>query len=72
MKNNAQIANDVLEKVKKYSRTRGVSMSAAIVELIQRGLHTPIRTRIVNGFHVVDLPLDSPRVDSSDVKRLQD
>jgi hypothetical protein len=28
-------------------------------------------TRIVNGFHVVDLPADSPAVTTEDVRRLE-
>jgi len=39
---------------------------------VRRGLHSPLQTRVVNGFHVVDLPAGSPGVSKEDVKKLQD
>jgi hypothetical protein len=47
-------------------------MGKAVSELVRRGLRAPLQTRLVNGFHVVELPQDSPPVRSEDVKRLQD
>lgn len=62
--------DDVFEEVKKYAKSRDVAVGKAVSELVRRGLHAPLRTRVVNGFHVVDLPPDSPQVSSEDVKRL--
>lgn len=64
--------DDVFEAVKTYAKSRDVAMGKAVSELVRKGLQAPLRTRIVNGFHVVDLPKDSPKVSSADVKRLQD
>jgi len=66
------IDDDVLEAVRRYARARDVAIGKAVSELVRRGLQAPLKTRTVNGFHVVDLPGDSPPVTSADVKRLQD
>jgi hypothetical protein len=66
------IDDDVLEAVKTYAKTRDVTIGRAVSELVLRGLQAPLKTRMVNGFHVVDLPRGSPPVTSADVKRLKD
>lgn len=63
--------DDVFEEVKAYAESRDVSLGEAVSELVRRGLHTPLRTRIVNGFHVVDLPPGSPTLCPEDIKRLE-
>jgi hypothetical protein len=64
--------DDVLEEAKSYAKARNLAMGKAVSELVRRGLQAPLRTRVVNGFHVVDLPAGSPTVTADDVKRLQD
>lgn len=63
--------DDVLEDVKAYAKSRDVSLGKAVSDLVRRGLHTPLRTHIVNGFHVVDLPPGSPTLRPEDIKRLE-
>lgn len=70
MRTTLSLDDDVFEEVKKYAKSRDVAIGKAVSELVRRGLHAPLRTRVVNGFHVVDLPPDSPQVSSEDVKRL--
>jgi hypothetical protein len=70
MRTTLSLDDDVFEEVKIYAKSRDVALGKAVSELVRRGLHAPLRTRVVNGFHVVDLPPDSPRVSSEDVKRL--
>jgi len=72
MRTTLSLEDDVLGEVKAYAKSRDVSIGKAVSDLVRRGLHAPLRTRIVNGFHVVDLPPDSPTVSSEDVKRLLD
>lgn len=72
MRTTLSLDDDVFEAVKTYAKSRDVAMGKAVSELVRKGLQAPLRTRIVNGFHVVDLPKDSPKVSSADVKRLQD
>jgi Arc/MetJ family transcription regulator len=64
--------DDVVQEIKTYAKSRDVSIGKAVSDLVRRGLRAPLRTRIVNGFHVVELPPDSPTVTSEDVKKLQD
>jgi len=70
MRTTLSLDDDVFEEVKTYAKSRDVALGKAVSELVRRGLQAPLRTRIVNGFHVVDLPPDSPPVSSEDVKKL--
>jgi hypothetical protein len=63
---------DVFRKVKAYAEAREVAIGKAVSELVRRGLQAPLRTRIVNGFQVIDLPPGSPPVSTEHVERLQD
>jgi hypothetical protein len=63
--------DDVFREVKAYAESRDVATGKAVSELVRRGLHAPLQTRVVNGFHVVDLPSGSPAVTDEDVKKLQ-
>ncbi len=64
--------DDVLEEVRTYAKSRDVAIGKAVSDLIRRGLHAPLQTRVVNGFHVVELPPGSPPVSIEDVKKIQD
>lgn len=72
MRTTISLDDDVVKEIKTYAKSRDVSIGKAVSDLVRRGLRAPLRTRIVNGFHVVELPPDSPTVTSEDVKRLQD
>jgi hypothetical protein len=55
------------------ARQRAVlAIGKAVSDLVRRGLHAPLETRIVNGFHVVKLPPGSPPVSTEDVEKLLD
>jgi hypothetical protein len=58
--------------VKVYAKGRDVAIGKTVSELVRRGLHAPLQTTVVNGFHVVDLPSGSPVVTTEDVRKLQD
>jgi hypothetical protein len=72
MRTTLSLDNDVFEEVKTYAKSRDIAVGKAVSELVRRGLRAPLRTRIVNGFHVVDLPPGCPEVSSADVERLLD
>lgn len=72
MRTTLSLDDDVLQEVKAYAKSRDVAIGKAVSDLVRRGLRAPLRTRIVNGFHVVELPADSPAVTSADIKKLQD
>jgi hypothetical protein len=72
MRTTLSLDDDVFREVKAYAQRRDVAMGKAVSELVRRGLHAPLQTRLVNGFHVVELPPGSPPVNSEDVDKLQD
>jgi hypothetical protein len=46
-------------------------MGKAVSELVRRGLSAPVKTRVVNGLVVFDVPGDSEAVTSELVKQLE-
>jgi len=72
MRTTLSLDDDVLEEVRAYAKNRDVGLGKAVSDLVRRGLRAPLRTRTVNGFHVVDLPPDSPPISSEDVAKLKD
>jgi hypothetical protein len=72
MRTTLSLDDDVLQEVKAYAKRRDVAIGKAVSDLVRRGLHAPLETRIVNGFHVAKLPPGSPPVSTEDVEKLQD
>jgi len=72
MRTTLSLDDDVFREVKAYAESRDVAIGKAVSELVRRGLHAPLQTRLVNGFHVVELRPGSPRVSTEDVEKLQD
>jgi hypothetical protein len=72
MRTTLSIDDDVLQEAKTYAESRDIPIGKALSELARRGLHAPLRTRILNGFHLVELPPGSPPVTTEDVRKLQD
>jgi hypothetical protein len=72
MRTTLSLDDDVFREVKAYAESRDVAIGKAVSELVRRGLRAPLQTRLVNGFHVVELPPGSPPVSIEDVEKLQD
>ncbi len=72
MRTTLSLDDDIYPVVKTYARSREVSVGKAVSELVRRGLSAPLRTRVVNGFHVVDLPPGSPVVTRQHVRKLME
>jgi hypothetical protein len=70
MRTTLNLDDDVLELLKGYAENRSVPLGKAASELVRRGLEAPVQTRMVNGFHTVVLPANSPKVTSEKIKRL--
>ncbi|HXL22592.1 MAG TPA: hypothetical protein VOA78_09005 [Candidatus Dormibacteraeota bacterium] len=70
MRTTLSLDDDVLREVKAYAKRRDVAIGKAVSDLVRRGLHAPLQTRVVNGIHVVVLPADSPRVTTKRVLEL--
>lgn len=72
MRTTLSLDDDVFEELKTYAQTRDIALGKAVSELVRRGLSAPLQTRVVNNFHVVELPPGSPPVTSAHVRKLQD
>jgi hypothetical protein len=72
MRTTLSLDDDVFREVKAYAESRDVAIGKAVSELVRRGLRAPLQTRLVNGFHVVQLPPDSPPVTAEDIEKLRD
>ena len=70
MRTTLNLDDDVLNLLKDYADSRSVALGKAASELVRRGLAAPVQTRMVNGFHAVVLPANSPKVTSEEVKQL--
>ena len=55
-----------------YARSRGVSLSQAISELIQRGTRPRARIKYVDGWPVLDLPKREAPLTTERVRELED
>jgi Arc/MetJ family transcription regulator len=60
MRTTINLDDDVVPTVKKYAESRSISVGKAVSELVRKGIHASLPTRVVNGIHVTDLPADSP------------
>jgi hypothetical protein len=72
MRTTISLDDDIVPQVKTYAESRDISVGKAVSELVRRGLHAPLQTRVVNGFHVVELPVGSPPVSSEHVRKLEE
>ena len=64
------LEDDVVRMVRSYAESRSLRLGRAVCELLRMGCRPPMRTRIVNGIHVVDLPLGSPPITTRRVKEM--
>jgi hypothetical protein len=71
MRTTLSLDDDVFQLVKTYAENRSLAMGKAVSELVRRGLSAPVKTRVVNGLVVFDVPEDSGTVTSEVVKRLE-
>ena len=71
MRTTLSLDDDVFELVRTYAEGRSLAMGKAVSELVRRGLSAPVKTRVVNGLVVFDVPEDSRRVTSEQVKQLE-
>ena len=71
MRTTLNLDDDVLENAKRYAEHRALALGKAVSELVRRGLGARPKTRVVNGLVVFDLPADSPRVTTEQIKGLE-
>jgi hypothetical protein len=71
MRTTLTLDDDIVLKVKTYAENRSLALGKAVSELVRRGFNAPVKTRVVNGLVVFDLPNEEDQVTSELVKRLQ-
>jgi hypothetical protein len=72
MRTTLSLDDDIFREAKSYAESRDIPIGKAVSELVRRGLRAPLQTKVVNGFHVVELPPDSPQVSPEHIRKLQD
>jgi hypothetical protein len=72
MRTTIALDDDLIPQLKSYAEHRDLSVAKAVSELVRKGLAAPLRTREVNGFHVVELPPGSPLITGELVGGLED
>lgn len=72
MRTTLSLDDDLLPQVKTYAESRDITVGKAVSELVRRGLRAPIQTRVVNGFHVIELAPGSPSVTIEHIRKLEE
>ena len=70
MRTTLNLDDDVLRLLKSYASDRSIPLGEAASELVRKGFEAPVRMRLENGFYVVDIPPNGPKVSSARVKEL--
>ena len=71
MRTTLSLDDDVFELVRSYAENRSLAIGKAVSELVRRGLAAPVKTRVVNGLVVFDVPKNTEPVTTELVKRLE-
>jgi hypothetical protein len=71
MRTTLNLDDDVYQLVRQYAESRSQPLGKAVSELVKRGLNSSLRTKLVNGFHVLELPPDTPPVTTEHVKHME-
>jgi len=72
MRTTLSLEADANRAVRTYAKRRRVSLGKAASELIRRGTRYQLRTRIVNGISVFDVPEDFPLITAKQVQEILD
>lgn len=71
MRTTLSLHDDLVEVVTRQAKARGVSLGRTVSDLVRRGLNAPTPSTEKGGLVVFQLPADSPRVTTEDVRRLE-
>jgi hypothetical protein len=71
MRTTLTLDDDVFEAATRQAKARGVSLGRTVSDLARRGLQAPTPSREKDGLVVFQLPADSPKVTTGDVRRLE-
>ena len=71
MRTTLTLDDDILEMAARRAKLRGASLSKTVSDLLRRGLSAPTPSQEKSGIVVFQLPADSPRVTSEEVRRIE-
>ena len=71
MRTTIALDDDVFELAARQAKLRGVSLGKTVSDLVRRGLNSPTPSQEKGGLVVFQLPADSPRVTTEDVRRIE-
>jgi len=71
MRTTLTLDDDIAELAARQAKARGLSLGKAVSDLVRRGLTAPTPSVSRDGLVVFQLPSDSPRVTTDDVRRLE-
>ena len=71
MRTTLTLDDDVLELAARQAKLRGVSLGKTVSDLLRRGLSASTPSHYKAGLVVFQLPADSPRVTTDDVRRIE-
>jgi hypothetical protein len=71
MRTTLTLDDDLLELAARQAKLRGVSLSKTVSDLVRRGLAAPTPSVERGGLVVFQLPADSPKVTTDDVRRIE-
>jgi hypothetical protein len=71
MRTTLTLDDDIFELVTRQAKARGLSLGKAVSDLVRRGLNAPTPSTAKDGLVVFQLPADSPKVTTDDVRRLE-
>ncbi|MBX3732267.1 MAG: antitoxin [Verrucomicrobiae bacterium] len=71
MRTTLTLDDDVAELAARQAKLRGVSLGKTVSDLLRRGLNAPTPARDKGGLVVFELPADSPKVTTDDVRRIE-
>ena len=71
MRTTLTLDDDVFELVARRAKLRGVSLGKTVSDLLRRGLSAPTPAQHTDGLVMFDLPADSPKVTTNDVRRIE-
>jgi len=71
MRTTISLDDDIVELVTRQSKLRGVSLGKTVSDLVRRGLNAPTPSQKEGGLVVFQLPADSPKVTTEEVRRIE-
>lgn len=71
MRTTLTLDDDILELAARRAKLRGVSLGKTVSDLLRRGLSAPTPSQDKDGLVVFQLPADSPRVTTDEVRRIE-